>query len=296
MRIRTLLMAVCIVVITSALVLGGITYKVLKSACSRSTRTSCVAMRKRGSAVFKAAGAEQIVITTCDNVRLSGFLVQRPQARRVLLVCHGFWQAKEFLYDLIALFPDDTLLFFDFRAHGDSEGSFISFGCHESKDVHAAYNYIVHHKTLGKLPVYGIGFSMGTAALLKAASEGANFKALVLDSGFASLATQTRRLFTRVTSLPVCCFSLTRSLLEYWLQAPLCTVDPVRFLRHLHKTPVLIMHSHQDTVTPVEDAYELYNAAACSKKQLWLVAQASHGKLYTLYPHDYYRQITQFFA
>ena len=297
MHMRRFILGISIALATSVLVFGALTYRVLTTACSRSQRAECTLIRKKGAALFKAAGAKPISFNTSDGLKLAGYLIERPQAQRVLLFCHGFWQAKEFLHDYITLFPDDTLLFFDFRAHGESEGTYISFGCHESKDVQAAYKYIKQHKSLQVLPVYGLGFSMGTAVLLKAAAEadGLDFKALVLDSGFASLAVQTRRLFARVTALPACCFSLTRPLIEYWLEAPLHAVDPIACLRKL-RIPVLFIHSEKDTIIPVADSHELYAAAASEKKQLWVASNAGHVKTHITYPQEYYRRVTQFFA
>src|SRR5690606_1705403 len=101
------------------------------------------------------------------------------------------------------IFQDDTLLLLDFRAHGSSEGSFISLGHHEIKDIKAAYDFLSSDPRTQGLPLYALGVSMGSSSLVQATSIYAlPFSGLILDSGFACLERQMKRTFSRFSRLP----------------------------------------------------------------------------------------------
>ena len=281
------------VFIGAALIIG-VTYRTLKLQCGRSRKIDYAAVRKRNhKMLITRHTTEAVSFTSQDGLRLSGMLVYRPLAQRVILLCHGRWQAKEFLYPLADIFTTDTLLFFDFRTHGASEGNLVSLGHHETKDVQAARRFLETHKHTKHMPVYGIGFSMGAAALLNAVCQGSVFEAVAIDSAFAHLHTQMCRLFTRTTKLPSCLLSLSQCIYEALIKGPIEAVSPRAFLQNI-SLPVLIMHSQEDHVVPVEDAYELY-ASAQGAKELWIVKGARHAYLYKLFPQAYKNTVDDFF-
>src|SRR5690606_3183417 len=86
-----------------------------------------------------------------------------------------------------------NVLSFDFRAHGQSSGQLTTFGDLESLDVLAAVRWLRDNKPQQAEKIFGIGASMGAAALITAAAdpspEGRAIDAVVVFGTYARLDT-----------------------------------------------------------------------------------------------------------
>lgn len=224
-------------------------------------------------------GAQPVSFVTEDGLRIAGLLIVRSGATRNLVVCHGYRQAKEFYWPLADMFDGDNILFFDFRAHGDSEGKRITIGHREKSDVQAAVAFLRENEKTKGLPTCGLGVSMGAVALIAAAAEGTKFQALLLDSPFANLGDHIAESFTLRTGLPrfplmnLCVF-----LFEMVTGISVADNVPCEQMCQV-ECSVFLVHSKDDYVTHVDHSLALYE----QKKEdtdLWLIEKARHGRAY----------------
>ncbi|GAC1377940.1 MAG: hypothetical protein NVSMB47_22570 [Polyangiales bacterium] len=133
--------------------------------------------------------ARAIDLRTDDGVRLSAwsFDVAAPRdTRGTVVLGHGYRDDRRQLATLAA--PLGALglrtIAFDFRAHGESDGEWITIGHDEARDVAAA---LAHARALG-VPTAYVGFSMGAAAyLLHVLAGGAEADVAVLDAPYDPL-------------------------------------------------------------------------------------------------------------
>lgn len=285
---------VCIGIFLLLVLLIVTTYMVYAH-CSRPTypEERKKILLKNKDILIHTHNAEPFSCKTYDNVIVSGFIVQRPHAQRIILLCHGYHHSKEFMMPVLEMFPNDTIILFDFRAHGDSEGNLISFSIHESKDIHAVIHYIHAQEELRNLPIYGIGVSMGAATLIKAAHEGAPFEKIVIDSSFAELRTQLTRTWKHKTRLPQFLSAITLFIHEKIAGISLNEASLKNMVPTL-SMPVYIIHANKDWLIPVEDAFALYNAVQ-AQKELWIIDSASHARNFTERPYEYKERIDAFF-
>ena len=108
---------------------------------------------------------------SCQHPRGRGF---RAAGQDTVLICHGLASNKSNQFILASGFVPYgyNVLIFDFRAHGESGGQLTSFGDLERRDVlgrrsldsGASSIQQAHH-------IYGVGASMGAAALIAAAAD-----------------------------------------------------------------------------------------------------------------------------
>lgn len=239
-------------------------------------------------------GAKAVTFSSSDGMCLKGLLLLRPQAQRNLLMCHGYSRTKERLYNLIQLFPDDNILIFDYRAHGESQGDYTTIGFYEKNDVAAAYKFLETHEQTKPLPIFGVGVSMGAVSLLGAAAEGVSFKGLVIDSAFKKLDEQLAKMFPAKTGLPLNPFmTFCGTIFEYLCSCSMHDVDALRWIQNI-KIPIFIIHSNHDSLADVAVAHELYTAVTGQKK-LWIVDDAHHAGIFKKYPKDYCEQVSLFF-
>lgn len=210
-------------------------------------------------------------------------------------MCHGFRMAKERMVPLIDFFPDDSILLFDHRAHGQSEGELVSFGYKEQDDVCAAIDFLQRDERTGQLPIIGLGVSMGAVALLGAAAKKPDaLAAIILDSPFERLNKQIERLTHYRYKFPRYMFpTIGRLLVERYLQFASCLVDACQWAQRL-TMPTLVIHSATDKVSFVEDAYAIHAAIGGDKKDLWIVPDCLHAQIFSTYPNEYAQTVHRF--
>lgn len=82
--------------------------------------------------------AQKVSVFTQDNLKLSGYLITRPNPKGTILMFHGWRSSKDLLADYADAFPEYNIFMFDFRAHGESEGDMMTLGKQEVIDARAA--------------------------------------------------------------------------------------------------------------------------------------------------------------
>ena len=174
-----------------------------------------------------------------------------------------------------------SLLLVDQRAHGQSQGKYLTFGVRERMDVISWATYM-GQKLGPDAPLILGGLSMGATTVLMASCFDfpANVRAIIADCGFTSpyeiAKSVLRRDYPRLPVgllLPICGL-FTRLYAGFGLHDA-STLDAVRESRY----PILFIHGTGDTFVPCEMTKEAY-AACTSEKELVLVDGAEHGKSY----------------
>ncbi len=238
-------------------------------------------------------GAQLVHFLTADDLLLEGLLMCRPHARYTIIACHGYHRTKEDCWRIAKIFNDATILFFDFRAHGQSQGDIVSIGWHERNDVQAAVKFVRNCAECTTSPIVGIGFSMGAAALIGAAAQGVHFDAIIADSSFDNLAEQIGRVFTLLTGLPhFPFFWLSKKMFSYSVGTSMEKIDVVAWAKEV-KIPTLVIHSSHDDFTPSICSQKLY-ATLAGPKKIWLSEDASHACAIKEHPEDYKKQVENF--
>jgi pimeloyl-ACP methyl ester carboxylesterase len=258
-----------------------------------SKKTEKMIVRK--NRLLKHHGAQEISLVTDDGMFLSGLLINRENAKRAVLCCHGYRGSKEQMSAYVDLFPNDTVLLFDFRAHGQSAGSFITFGYHEKRDVKAAVEFLRSHTSTRDLPIIGLGCSMGGASLLLAAAHDTSMKALIIDSSFANFYEQVAHVFSQKTGLPLMVFmNIVCYLFEYFGSCHIDHISPRACLKHI-TIPIFFIHSRTDSFTPFYHGEQMYERAQ-QKKKMWKVAHAAHAQSIKIYKNEYAVQVEDFLS
>lgn len=295
LKISKIIKILCISCSLIVLGLVGITFVSVKKVCSRQplSKEQEQKIDKKTTVLDEMYHAESIHVMTDDGLTLSGFLIPREHAQRVILLCHGYQGTKESMMRFINIFPHDTIACFDFRAHGQSEGNLITFGCQEERDINAIVSFLKADPHTKDLLLIGLGCSMGGAALLGATAHGILFNALIIDSSFANLYEQIAHVFTRKTHLPrIPCMFFAYYWFKLLTHCDIDAINPSEYARHI-TCPVLIIHSQDDDFTPVNHAYEVYDNLS-GIKELYLVEGAEHGRCCKSCPIPYKQQIDQF--
>lgn len=220
-----------------------------------------------------------------DGKRLHATFLPRENAKGTILLFHGYrscWQidfgaSLSYYYDELGY----QLLLVDQRAHGQSEGRFLTFGARERYDVISWVTYL--SQMLGaNHPMYLGGLSMGAATVLMAScfELPANVRGITADSGFTSAYEIAKSVFLRdhphLPAAPVLFFLglFTRIFAGYGLKDASSQLSVQESLY-----PILFIHGAADTFVPCEMTKRAFDACR-SEKSLVLVDGADHGKSY----------------
>ena len=115
---------------------------------------------------LKESGCRDVFVTASDGIRLHALWVNATDAKGTAILFHGYRSTPLVDFSMILEFYHSAgynLLIPDQRAHGESEGRFITFGVKESDDVLHWVEF--HNRTFGAIPVVLCGLSMGASTV-----------------------------------------------------------------------------------------------------------------------------------
>ncbi len=243
---------------------------------------------------------EDVSFITKDGLTLAGWLIKPDRSGKrtpTIIICHGLGANKSDFTDLAVFLARRgyLVLTFDFRAHGDSEGSRTSLGYHEQKDVSAALHYLSSRPEVDQGRIGIFGFSLGGSTAILAAAETRKFRAVAADSAFTSLRDQARQAITGYYHLPAFPF-VNLSVLGYelYFQTRVGSIDPESVIGAISPDPVLIIAGEGDDMIPAENGRRLYQAAR-EPKELWVIPVGGHGGTVAAAGSEYNKRVGDFF-
>lgn len=234
---------------------------------------------------------EDVSFETEDGLRLSGWWLGREDAKRTVISLAGHNSARHHVLGISSALHRDgaSVLLFDNRGRGTSEGERVSLGHYERLDASAAVEYALGREP--DLPLGIMGFSMGGAVAIMAAARDERVKAVVADSAFASQARLvTYHLRQYVGVLAPAIFRLAKGALHYDIHE----VEPGNDVGKISPRAVMFIHGELDDVTDPQDSVAMYKAAG-EPKELWIVEGAGHVDAYFQNRKEYSRRVAAFF-
>src|SRR5581483_3975040 len=189
---------------------------------------------------------EKVHFRAADGLRLSGWLIPAPaenDREAVIVVCHGYpYNRCEMLPHARFLHEAGfTVLLFDFRAMGESEGDLSTIGHEEVQDLLGALDYLTRRQDTVGLPVGALGHSLGGAVAIMAAARDERLRAVVAEASYPDLqdALEARfRVFlgpaSKLIAHPISLWA------SRWVPVAPCDVSPLRDIAAIAPRAVLI--------------------------------------------------------
>lgn len=232
---------------------------------------------------FLSQAHEDVWITSDDGLKLHGTFFPNQVSKRIVLCFHGY--TSEGMKDYIALSDyylrrGFAMLLVDERAHGQSEGEYIGFGCLDRMDALQWLDWIV--KTCGtdcKIILHGT--SMGAATVLMASGLvlPSQVKGIVSDCAFTS----PKEVFTHVlhSMYHMPAFPIIQIADRMNKKRAGYGMDECNAAREVKKstTPTLFIHGDADTFVPCRMCEKMYENCGAKKWKL-IVPGAAHAESY----------------
>jgi fermentation-respiration switch protein FrsA (DUF1100 family) len=181
------------------------------------------------------------------------------------------------------------------RAHDLSEGTLITFGHEEIKDLETWLRYAQSRKDLRGGRIGFLGNSFGGTLGIQLAAAHAEIVAIAASSPFSSLhdtiATSVR-FFTGLPPFPFA--SLITYFAEREAKFSASDIDAKKWIAKISPRPILLMAGGGDVVISKTSGQLLYDAAR-DPKELWSEPKVGHAAFDTALPEEYERRVIAFF-
>ena len=256
---------------------------------NRVIRHSLAAPRVRETDVPKDMPWMEVKIATERGRKLFGwFMPARECASRpapALAIIHGWGSNAQMMLPLAKPLhaAGYTLLFFDARSHGRSDGDSFSSLPRFAEDLDHAVTWLQNMPEVDPARIGVIGHSVGAGAALLVASRRADLAAVVSLAAFAHPASMMRRWLKakRIPYWPLGAYIL------FYVQRVIGfrfdSIAPCHTIRNV-RCPTLLAHGTQDETVPVCEAEEIYANRQGAQVSLLLMS-GSHDEYAELEQH-----------
>ncbi|HSF25116.1 MAG TPA: alpha/beta fold hydrolase [Blastocatellia bacterium] len=242
---------------------------------------------------------EDVTIPSFDGTRLYGWWMAASKRAPTIVALHGVKKNRTDVLRaaLVLRRAGFNVLVFDGRAHGDSEGRFVTYGFYERRDVETAIEWLIAEKLIDRRRVGLAGESMGAAIALQVAAHNPWIGAVWADSPFASLRRVAEEFMQRVTRLPGAVLSpvmwTTIQVANYRGKFDIETVNPLELAAKIN-CPVQLVHGAEDQLIATVHSEQIYEALG-GDKEIWVVEGARHARSVRHSKTEYSARLRKFF-
>jgi fermentation-respiration switch protein FrsA (DUF1100 family) len=240
---------------------------------------------------------EDLTLKTAEGISLRCWLIKAPHpSRGTVIYLHGVSECIIVGLPMTKALHDEgfNVFLYDSRRHGDSGGKYCTYGFYEKHDVSTVINYLEQRSDLRLGNIGLFGSSMGAAIAVQAAALDKRVKAVVAESGFATLRTVFDDYQKRMIKMP---WHYLRNLVikrsEHLAHFKANAVSPLDAVKDIN-VPIFILHGTADDRIKYQYSELLYKNAL-SPKELWLIPGAKHHNMADVGGEEYTRRIVDFF-
>ena len=244
---------------------------------------------------------EDVTLRTSDGLTLRGWYFPVPRVDRAAILIHGrhanraeYQGRLEHIADFL-IAQGFSVLLFDLRGHGDSDGDRFSLGQLERLDVASAIDFVASRGVAeNRIALLGISLGAGTAIqeLLLHPKVGA----VVADSSYMDAFTEVEEILPREGGVPGWftpgVFLMTR--IAFGLDGD--QVRPIEVVRAHPERAILFIHCDTDPLIRVHHAEDLRAASANPASALWIAHGCDHAAAMDVYPAEYQTHVLEFLA
>jgi hypothetical protein len=241
----------------------------------------------------------EVGIKGSDEVELKGYFLEHPNAKRVIIMFHGWRGSWDKDGDLLAkgLYSKrSSILLVEQRAHGHSGGKYIGFGILERYDCLRWIEYI--NDTVKNLPIYLSGVSMGASTVLMAAGMDLpkRVKGIIADCGFTTpydMFLLSAKKFINIKANLRKIVDAVNAAVKKKAGYDLKEYSTLEAMKKC-KIPIFFAHGTGDEFVPYE--MTVINYISChSRKKLFIGKGAAHTECFKSDPKRYMEELSLFF-
>lgn len=246
----------------------------------------------------RAIPYKDVEITTFDGLTLRGKYYEYAPDAPIELMLHGYRgeHERDLAAGVLRAFDyGKSVLLFDHRASGKSDGKVISFGINESRDCMAWIDYVLKNVN-PDAKIILTGISMGAATVLICASQELpkNVIGVLADCGYTSAKDIIQNVMKDMGFPPKIFYPFAKLGARLFGKFDLEEFSPIESMKNC-RLPVLFIHGDKDYYVPFDMSRQNYEACASEYKKLVFIKGAGHGLAYPEDPKTYLDALKDFF-
>lgn len=222
---------------------------------------------------------EDLYITSGDDLKLHATYFPNESSKKVAICFHGYTSEGMNDYSTLAIFYKENgynLLLVDERAHGQSEGTYIGFGCLDRHDAKLWIDEMVKkHGEDCKILLHGDSMGGSTVLMTTGLELPPQVKAAISDCAFTSAWDVFSSVLKNMYHLPAFPLMQISNRMIYKKAGYKLDECDARVEVAKAKIPILFIHGSADSFVPCSMVNELYEACKTEKK-LVIVEGAGH--------------------
>lgn len=247
---------------------------------------------------------EELEITSSfDQHTIPGDYIYSVESRdrknhQTVILVHGLGDNRYSNYPLAEYFLEKgyNVITFDQRSTNENTAKYTTFGYWEKYDVIDLVDYVEEYAPEQKIGIWGASYGGATAGLAlgyEKMDERIDF--LILDCPVSSMEwmieqeMESMDIGLSVGYMKLCGNVINKLKLGFTYQ----DADVVNALKNV-KTPVLIINSEVDLITPYFMGKDLYDAIQGNNREIWTVDDSKHCGIWLDYNKEYRDRIDGF--
>ena len=242
---------------------------------------------------------ERIEIKSHDGLTLVGYYYEYKKGAPIEIMFHGYEGdgERDLAVGIERCFKiGRSALIVDQRAHGDSEGSVVTFGIKERFDCITWSNYVMD-KFGDDIKIILTGISMGAATVMMAAGEALpkNVVSILADCGYTSPKEIIIKVIKEMRLPAGILYPFVKLGALIFGRFNLEEISAVEAMKKA-TLPVIFIHGDTDAFVPHYMSQKLYEACASQHKKFVTVTGAGHGIAYPVNKELYLDSLREFEA
>ena len=236
---------------------------------------------------------KKLEIISNDDLKLYGFYKDNDKNKLVILV-HGYGGDHFDMYSYAQIFENRgyDILAVDLRAHGISEGTFLSMGLYEHYDLLKWIEKMLEIKNNYKIVLFGVSMGASTVCMTVGESLPNNVICAIEDCGYDNANNQMKYVYSK-TKLAKLFYKIFYNYCKKTKGLDLKSIDICEKLKKCI-IPMLFMHGEKDDFVPTEMVYKLYECLPESRRSIYIAKEATHTKSIDIDVKEYTKQLSTF--
>lgn len=239
---------------------------------------------------------ENLEVTSEDGLKLKGYFYKSYEdSNKLVIIHHGYRGSHYISMQYMKMFFDEgfNILLIDMRGHGDSEGTYSSYGYYEVRDLDIWVETM--KKKLGEDIIIGLqGQSMGGATvMLYGGLFEDKVKFVIEDCGYSNAKEVVEYQFRQAKMPANILYPLVNKRIKKKYKFSLTDISPMEAICN-SKVPTLFIHGTGDTRVPFYMCEKMYNQKREGYKKIYLVDGAIHMDAYVTDKKRYEKEVKDF--
>lgn len=248
----------------------------------------------------RATPHRNVEIRTFDGLTLRGRYYELSPDAPIEIMMHGYQGNLE--RDLSggifrALNLGHSVLLYDHRGSGLSDGNVLTFGINESRDCRRWIDYVLTEiNPNAKIILSGVSMGAATAMITSGYEDlPSNVVGVVADCGYTSAKDIIKKVVREMKLPPNLLYPFIKLGALLFGGFDLDEFAPIEQVKK-SKVATIFVHGDIDGFVPSEMSERNFEACSAERKKLLIIKGADHGLAYPVALDDYIKELDAFFS